>query len=133
MGLCEQEEVQTADTLTVMESIQSQNHAAIHSSAAPGISYQLDSALCRHLPPVVLFCSLVGKPCTTLELQDLHSKPSECKFQPFLAFFKSHCFDLPRDKMLLLPQQGADVWKISFSNLWIQNICLEELEKLRMR
>lgn len=66
--------------------VHSQTPAAIHSSAAPRTSPQLGSALGRHLPSVVLFCSLVGNPCTTLVLQDLHSKPSECKFQPFLLF-----------------------------------------------
>lgn len=127
----------TADTLAVMESIPSQNQAAINSSAAPRTSPQLDSALCRHLPFVVLFCSLVGNPCTTLVLQDLRSKPAECKFQPFLLFLRAwqcHCFDLSRDKMLLFLQQGADVCKLSsFWNLWMQNICLEGSEKLRMR
>lgn len=124
----------TTDTLTVMESIHSQKHAAIHSSAALQDQTSAGLSLVQTPPLCGSFLLSCGESLYNTCAARFAFKAIKMQISTFPVIYKSltgHCFDLSRDKKLLFLEQGADICKISsFWNLWMQNICLEGLEEL---
>lgn len=126
----------TADTLTVMESVHSQTQAAIHSSAAPQDEPSAGLSLVQAPPFCGSFLLSCGESLHNTCATRFAFKAIRMQISTFPVTSKSqtgHSFDLSRDKMLLFLQQGANVCKISFWKLWIQNICLEGSENLQMK